>query len=107
MDYAEMVSQIMAAEQGYKTLIEESRAQQQKMREGLERELSDMREQYLARARQRLEEVQQTESAAAEDAVKELDEKLSRTMRMVEGAYEKNRDRWVDTLFTMIVGVQP
>ena len=53
MDYAEMVSQIMAAEQGAKVLAEESRARRQQLQAGLEQEISAMRESYLARARQR------------------------------------------------------
>ena len=38
MDYAEMVSQIMAAEQGAKVLAEESRARRQQLQAGLEQE---------------------------------------------------------------------
>ena len=59
-----------------------------------------MRESYLARARQRLEQVQQTEEAAAEEALDRLDRKLEQTMRAVEASYEKNKERWVDTLFS-------
>ena len=40
MDYAEMVSQIMAAEQGAKVLAEESRARRQQLQAGLEQEIS-------------------------------------------------------------------
>ena len=29
------------------------------------------------------------------------------TMRAVEASYEKNKERWVDTLFSMIVGTEP
>ena len=86
MDYAEMVSQIMAAEQGAKVLAEESRARRQQLQAGL---------------------VQQTEEAAAEEALDRLDRKLEQTMRAVEASYEKNKERWVDTLFSLIVGVQP
>ena len=96
MDYAEMVSQIMAAEQGAKVLAEESRARRQQLQAGLDEEISAMRESYLARARQRLEE-----------ALDRLDRKLEQTMRAVEASYEKNKERWVDTLFSLIVGVQP
>ena len=106
MDYAEMVSQIMAAEQGAKVLAEESRARRQQLQAGLEQEISAMRESYLARARQRLEQVQQTEEAA-EEALDRLDRKLEQTMHAVEVSYEKNKERWVDTLFSLIVGVQP
>lgn len=91
MDYAEMVSQIMAAEQGAKVLAEESRARRQQLQAGLDEEISAMRESYLARARQRLEQVQQTEEAAAEEALDRLDRKLEQTMRAVEASYEKTR----------------
>ena len=97
MDYAEMVSQIMAAEQGAKVLAEESRARRQQLQAGLDEEISAMRESYLARARQRLEQ----------EALDRLDRKLEQTMRAVEASYEKNKERWVDTLFSLIVGVQP
>ena len=106
MDYAEMVSQIMAAEQGAKVLAEESRARRQQLQAGLEQEISAMRESYLARARQRLEQVQQTEEAAAEEKPKKTTRK-KKAMRAVEASYEKNKERWVDTLFSLIVGVQP
>ena len=45
--------------------------------------------------------------AAAEEALDRLDRKLEQTMRAVEASYEKNKERWVDTLFSLIVGVQP
>ena len=98
MDYAEMVSQIMAAEQGAKVLAEESRARRQQLQAGLDEEISAMRESYLARARQRLEQVQQTEEAAAEEALDRLDRKLEQTMRAVEASYEKKQGA---------LGVQP
>ena len=107
MDYAEMVSQIMAAEQGAKVLAEESRARRQQLQAGLDEEISAMRESYLARARQRLEQVHQTEAAAAEVALDRLARRLEQPMRAVEASYEKNKERWVDTLFSLIVGVQP
>lgn len=107
MDYAEMVSQIMAAEQGAKALTDEAREKRQQVQAGLEKEVSALREDYMDRARQRLEEVQRTETAAAEEAVQQLDQRLDRAMKAVEAAYQKNRDRWVDALFAMIVGVKP
>lgn len=106
MDYAEMVSQIMAAEQGAKVLAEESRAQEEQLQSGLDGEIKELRERYMERARHRLEQVKQTEETAAEEAEKRLDERLAKTMGAMESAYEKNRDRWVDKLFTMIVGVE-
>ena len=77
------------------------------MQAGLEKEVSALREDYMDRASHRLEEVQQTEDAAAQEALTRLDERLDRTMKAVEASYEKNKERWVDALFSMIVGVEP
>ena len=107
MDYAEMVSQIMAAEQGAKALAQEARERREQVQADLEREVSAMRESYMERARNRLEAVQHTEERAAQEALEKLDQRLDSVMRAVEASYEKNKERWVDTLFSMIVGVQP
>ena len=103
MDYAEMVSQIMAAEQGAKVLAEESRARRQQLQAGLDEEISAMRKFHRP---MRLGLVAAA-VAAAEEALDRLDRKLEQTMRAVEASYEKNKERWVDTLFSLIVGVQP
>ena len=107
MDYAEMVSQIMAAEQGAKALAQEARERREQVQADLEREVSAMRESYMERARNRLEAVQHTEERAAQEALEKLDRRLDSVMQAVEVSYEKNKERWVDTLFSMIVGVQP
>ena len=107
MDYAEMVSQIMAAEQGAKALAQEARERREQVQADLEREVSAMRESYMERARNRLEAVQHTEERAAQEALEKLDRRLDSVMQAVEVSYEKNKERWVDTLFSLIVGVQP
>ena len=57
--------------------------------------------------KKKAEESAEGEEAAAEEALDRLDRKLEQTMRAVEASYEKNKERWVDTLFSLIVGVQP
>lgn len=102
-----MVNQIITAEHSAKALAEEGRQKQEQVQSGLEQETADLRENYLQRARHRIELVEQTERAGAEEAIAKLDEKQRQAMKDVEAVYEKNRDKWVDTLFSMIVGVEP
>ena len=56
---------------------------------------------------EQLELVRQTEEEGAREEIQRLDEKLHAALDAVESAYAKNKDRWVDTLLAMIVGVQP
>ena len=102
-----MVNQIVTAEHSAKALAEEGRQRQEQLRSGLEQEVADLREGYLKRARHRIELVEETEQAGAEEDIAKLDEKQRRAMANVEAVYEKNRDQWVDTLFSMIAGVKP
>ena len=107
MEYIDMVGQIVAAEHTAKAMAEEGRQQQQQVQAGLEEEIARLRESYLERAHHRIGMVEQTELAGAEEAIARLEEKQHQAMRRMEEVYEKNRDRWADTLFTMIAGVQP
>lgn len=98
-----MVNRIVAAEHSAKALAEEGRRQQVRLRAGLEREIADLRERYLQRARHRVELVEKTEGARADEEIARLDEKQRQAMERVEAAYKKNRDQWVDALFSLIV----
>ena len=107
MEYLDMVNQIITAEHSAKALAEEGRQKQEQMESGVEREVAQLREDYMQRARHRLELVAETEQAGAEEEIVKLDEVQQRAMKAVEAVYEKNRDAWVDKLFAMIVGVEP
>ena len=43
----------------------------------------------------------------AEHSARALAEESRRKRELVEAAYGKNRDAWVDKLFALIVGVEP
>lgn len=107
VEYLDMVNQIVAAEHNAKALAEEGRQRQEQLQAGLEREIADLRENYMQRARHRVELVEETERDGAEEDMAKLDEKQRRAMERVEAAYEKNRDQWVETLFSLIAGVKP
>lgn len=107
MEYVDLVSRIVTAEHSAKELVQEAKERESHLQEDLDREIAAMRESYTARAERRLELVRQTEQAAAVEAMAAMDVRLEQSMAAVEASYERNRERWVDTLFTMIVGVQP
>ena len=104
MEYIELVNQIIEAEHSAKEIAREARQQEGILDQQVQQETAAMHQRYMERARRRIEQVEQTENQAADEAVVQLDEKFRKAMEAVEAAYEKNRDRWVDTLFSMIVG---
>lgn len=107
MEYLDMVNQIVAAEHNARALAAEGRQQQERMQAGLHQEIAGLRERYMEEARRRVQLVRETEQAAAEEEIARLDERQRQAMSRVETVYEKNRDQWVDTLFSLIAGVTP
>lgn len=107
VEYVDMVNQIIAAEHSAKALTEEAKEKQEQFQTDLERELEGLREEYMERARHRVELVEQTERAAAEERIAKLDQKLQDALDAVERSYEKHKDQWVEQLFQMIVEAQP
>ena len=107
MEYVDLVNRIVEVEHSAKEIAREARQQESSLDQEVQQETAALHEQYMARARRRIEQVEQTEAQAADEAIAQLDEKLAHAMDAVEAAYEKNKDRWVDTLFDMIVGGKP
>ena len=107
MEYMNLVNRIVEAEHTAKALVHEAEEKQARLQSDLEAEIAAMRAGYFARADRRLELVRQTEEEGAREEIQRLDEKLHAALDAVESAYAKNKDRWVDTLLAMIVGVQP
>jgi hypothetical protein len=105
MEYINLVNRIVEAEHTAKALVHEAEEKQAHLQSDLDKEIAAMRTGYFARADRRLELVRQTEQQGAQEAIAQLDEKLHTAMEAVESAYARNKDRWVDTLFAMIVGV--
>ena len=100
-----MVGRIVAAEHTAKAMAEEGRQRQEQVQSELEQEIAELRESYLERARHRIGLGEQAEQSGAEETIARLDQKQHQTMQQMEAVFEKNRDRWADTLFSMIVGV--
>ena len=87
VEYLDMVNQIVAAEHSAKALAEEGRQRQEQLRSGLEREAADLREEYMQRARHRVELVEQTERAGAEETIAQLDFIRSMHCDLAQGYY--------------------
>lgn len=107
MEYVDLVNRIVEVEHSAKEIAREAKQQESSLDQEVQQETAALHEQYMARARRRIEQVEQTEAQAADEAIAQLDEKLAQAMAAVESAYEKNKDRWVDTLFDLIVGGEP
>lgn len=104
VEYIDLVNRIITAEHSAKEIAQEAKEREVSLDADLAQEEASMRERYFARAKHRIAQVEETERQAADEYIALWDKKLSDTMDAVETAYETNKDAWVETLFSMIVG---
>lgn len=106
MDHSTLINQILEVERSARALSDEALERQAHLEETLAAEKARIMEQYMTRARERLdvlarnEQEKKTRSLAAQDA------RLAETNRKMERTYAHYGDNWADTMFHQVVDVQ-
>lgn len=104
MEYVDLVSKIVAAEHSAQDIAREAREKQESLDADLKRDVEQLREDCMDRAKRRLTLVEETEQSAAKESLAAWDKKLEHAMAEVESSYAKNKSAWVDTLFHKVIG---
>ena len=104
MEYVDLVNKIVAAEHSAQEIAREVKEKQDSLDADLKLEVGKLREDYFARATHRIDEVEKTEAAAAEEDMARWDKKRDQALAEVERAYAEHKDQWVELLFSRIVG---
>lgn len=104
MEYVDLVSKIVAAEHSAQDIAREAQEKQESLDADLKRDVTQLREDCMGRARHRIAMVEETEQAAAREDMAAWDKKLAKAMDDVESTYARNKDAWVDLLFHKVVG---
>ena len=100
MEYVDLVNKIVAAEHSAQEIAREVKEKQDSLDADLKLEVGKLREDYFAR----IDEVEKTEAAAAEEDMARWDKKRDQALAEVERAYAEHKDQWVELLFSRIVG---
>lgn len=104
MEYVNLVNKIIEAEHAAQEIAREVKEKSQTLDSDLAQSVAELREQYFARAKRYVEEVQKAETASADADMAAWDKKREAAMSEVESAYHNNREKWVDILFSQIIG---
>lgn len=59
---------------------------------------------YLSRAKERIEINKQTAQKKADEQLKEMESKNDAIIRKLDGSYSENGDKWVDEIVKRVVG---
>lgn len=104
MERRELILGIVDAERRAKQITSEAIAQRKGLDGDLKQAIETMRERYFTRAQARIDKVRLTETEAAGEQIKSLDEKRAQMLDKIESSYEKSGESWVDTIFSLVIG---
>lgn len=104
MEYVDLVNKIVTAEHNAQSIAREATEKQESLDADLNRDVEQFRADSFDRAKRRVELVDKTERAAAEEDSKAWDRRLEKAMSVVESAYAKGKEPWVEQLFRKVIG---
>ena len=106
MDHSTLIDRILEVERSARALSDEALERQANLDETLAAEKRAILEKYMARSKERLERLAQTEQEKKERTLAAQDARLAEANRKMEHSYSRYGDNWVDTLFHQVVDVQ-
>lgn len=107
MDFAGWVDKLAAADRAARDLAGEARRKEENFQAGLARETAALRESCLARARRRVEQIEQEQLQMSRQEAARREQAQAGALARLEAAYARQGAQWVDKLFSLIVEAQP
>ncbi|HIT32704.1 MAG TPA: hypothetical protein IAC25_07725 [Candidatus Enterenecus stercoripullorum] len=105
MEYTTLIDRILEAERAADLITDEARKELDGLDGHLAAEGQRIRDNLMARAKERLEKLRQEEQEEKERAIAAQDARLADTSARIERAYARYGDNWVDTLFRQTVDI--
>jgi FixJ family two-component response regulator len=105
LEHITVINQILAADHRAKAITGEAAAERDRLRADIDAERQKLQEEYMERARRRVEAEAARERAVSDRVIAELDEKLRHDLDMVDRRLGVHREALAERMFSMIVGM--
>ena len=106
MDHSTLINQILEIERSARALSDEALERQAHLDETLACEKARIMEQYMTRAKERLELLARSEQEKKTRSLCAQDARLAEANRKMERTYSRYGENWVDTMFHQVVDIQ-
>ena len=104
MEHLDIINRIIEAEREAQKIADEAASAKKHLNETITVDKNKIRNDYISRAKRRIELVRENEKTACDEAIAQIDIHLKQKLEMVETTYSQSRERWVAELFQTIVG---
>ena len=103
MEYSELIDRILSAEQNARQLTQQAKEREQSLETSLKEEAETLRTGILERAHRRVAAMEKEEQSRAQKQLEKMDREHKSALAGLEDKLKRHGDKWVDTLFRMIV----
>lgn len=100
----DIIQKIIEIDKRAQKMTAEAQAARTEAEKTVHQDTNKLRDEYLARARRRIEKTRATEETFEQQSLKEIEEKHAATADSLRAMYEKNRAQWVEQLFQKVIG---
>lgn len=100
----EIIQNILDIENKANKIIDEGVAKKQQLLDDMNADIEKMRKDIAVMVETKLSQLDEAEKAEAANSIKRINSSALKRLKSMDGYYQENRDKWVESVFSIIVG---
>lgn len=100
----DIIKKIIEIDRNAQKMTEEALALKSEAESAIEKDKSALREQYIARAKKRIEITARTEESFLEEALDDINKKYSSAAAQLKSKYDNNHSQWAEEIYKRVIG---
>ncbi len=102
MEHIEVIVKIIEAEQAAQKVADDALAQKQNLASSLTEKKQNLHDQFVERAKRRVELVRQQDQEEAEENLAQLEKQMVTSREQLQRSYQENASTWTEALFSYV-----
>lgn len=100
----DMIKKIVEIDEQAQELTDEVQQENVDMVKKVAEQREKLRDEYLTRARKRIDIIKQENQKKAENMLSEAQQKFEKKSAQLDSIYKENNNKWVDAIFNRVIG---
>ena len=100
-----IIRQLISYDQQARAILQDARQAKEKAEKELPEEEEKLYHDYLQRAKERTNRIQEQMEGSNRDDIAKMQESYKQESERLEAVYQANREKWIDELYSRCIGV--
>jgi len=101
-----IIKELISYDRQAREILQEARQAKEKAEKELPEEEDKLYRDYLQRAKERTNRIQEQMEGSRRDDIAKMEESYQKESKRLEGIYEGNRERWIEELYRRCIGTE-